>query len=145
MTATVSDIKGGKFKVGKEVAEAEFERLCRLNRVEHDEAGLTSDESTSWRKIRDGIVRDIQHGTLIVNEEGRPTYTPPGASKGLTFHAPTAATFIAFETYGAGKAASNMIATVAELTRTDRGEIGKLHSKDWSACVRIMTLFLADE
>jgi hypothetical protein len=144
MNATVTELKS-KFKVVKEVAEAEFERLCRLNRVEHDEDGLTTDETVSWRKIRDGIIRDIQLGMLIVNEEGRPTYTPPGSSKGYTFQAPTAATFIAFETYGTSKSASNAIATVAELTRTDRGEIGKLHSKDWSACVRIMSLFLADE
>lgn len=141
-TATnVVDLKG-KYKVAKEVAEAEFIRLCQANRIDSDTSEMKEDELKEWTDLKDEIVRDLRVGTLIVGEDGRPTYTPPGSSKGYTFHAATGATIMALESYGKDKGISNLVAAMAEVTRTERGEFSKLPAKDFQACSRIMRLFI---
>lgn len=131
-----------KDKIAKEVAESEFVRMCEANRIEHDTADLTEEELADWDEQRRDIVRDLRAGTLIVGEDGKPTYTPPGASKGFTFHAPTGATLMALETYAGTKQLSNTVAAMAEMTHSDRGEFGKMAAPDMRACLRVAKLFL---
>lgn len=133
-----------KGKVAREVAEQEFARLCEANRVDHDTADLTEAELAEWSELREGIVRDLERGTLIVGEDGRPTYTPPGSAKAVTFYAPTGATLMALETYAGARNISNLIAAMADMTRTDRGEFGKMPARDVQACARLAKIFLAD-
>jgi hypothetical protein len=142
MSATVTELKS-KYKVNKETADLEFIRICEANRIDHDTDEMTEDEVKSWKDIKDHIVQLIRVGTLIVSDDGKPIYTPPGGARSFTFYPATGATFIALETYASGKNHSNMVAAMAELTRTDRGEFGKLPGKDFNACLRVFTLFLA--
>jgi hypothetical protein len=141
MSATVVDLKGGKYKIAREVAEQEFVRLCEANRVDHDTSEMNEAELKDWTDLRSEIVRDIQRGSLIVAEDGKPTYTPPGAAKGYTFHPPTGATLIALETV-AGKQLTNFVAAMADMTRTDRSDFGKMDLRDVKACMRVARLFL---
>lgn len=142
MTAVV-ELKGGKYKIAREVAEREFVRLCEAYRIDHDTSEMTDKELADWNGLKDGIVRDLRLGTLIVDNDGRPTYTPAGASTGYTFHPATGATLMALETYGSGKNISNLAAALAEMTRTDRGEFSKMAARDFQACGRLAQLFLA--
>ncbi len=143
--ANVVDLKGGKYKCAKEVAEAEFDRLCQMNRIDLDVSELSEKDLESWNAQRAAIVKDIRRGTLIISEDGRPTYTPPGSSKGYTFYPPTGASLMAMETYGSDKQTSNILAVIAEMTRSDRSDFGKMSSIDVKACVRLGTLFLGEE
>ena len=129
-------------KVARAVAEAEFERMCAAHRIEHD-AERDEAEQKEWDDMKAPIVRMLMRGSLIVGENGNPTYTPPSGDP-LTFHKATAASWIALETYGVGKNISNMIAAMAELTHTDRSSIARLEAADWQACTKVTTLFLSD-
>lgn len=131
-----------KYKIEKETAEQDFLRLCEANRVDTDTSELTDEERREWESLKGDIVKDIRRATLIVGEDGKPTYTPPGAPKGYTFHPATGATLMALETYGSGKSVSNLVAAMAEVTRTDRGEFSKLPAKDFQACARLIRLFI---
>lgn len=132
-----------KYKIATEVAEQEFQRLCESNRVDTDTNEMDQDSLSDWLKLKQGVIRDLRLGTLVVGEDGKPTYTPEGSSKGFTFHAPTGATLLAGETYKGDRAVSNTYVALADLTRSDRGEFSKLHTIDVKACMRIMQLFLA--
>lgn len=132
-----------KEKVAIEVAATEFERMCAANRIDTDETALEKDELKEWREMRDPLVRDICRGRLVIDGEGRPVYTTD-EGKALTFSRATAATFMALETYGKGKDVSNMMAAVADLTGTGKGELSKLIARDFHGVSRIARLFLAD-
>lgn len=134
----------GKTKIVREVAEADFTRMCDAYRVDHDTSELGEEELAEWNALKDGIVRDIMRGTVIVDDGGNPTYTPTGGSKGFTFHPPTGATLMALETYAGAKNIANMIAALADMTHSDRGEFGKMPSRDVQAAGRLAKLFLAD-
>lgn len=131
-------------KIGPDVAAAEFERMCDANRIDRDPALWSDDDADGFAQLRTRILRDMQSGAIVVDDEGRPTYTPPGASKGLTFHKAKGATLIALETHAGTKGISNTLAAMAELTHVDRGEFARMDARDVHACVRLTTLFLAD-
>jgi len=130
-------------KVAREVAEAEFERMCAARRVEHDTSELEADEKAEFAELRGSIVRMIMRGMLVVGESGDPTYSPVG-SPPLTFYPATGATLMALETHPGGKGIANMMAALTEMTRTDAGTFAKLAAPDAQACSRIGKLFLAD-
>jgi hypothetical protein len=130
-------------KVAEQVAAQEFNRMCEANRIDTDESGLDEGERKEWREMRDPIVKDIMRGALVIDTEGRPVYTTDDR-KVLTFARATAATFMALETYGKGKDVSNMMAAVADLTGTGKGELSKLIARDFHGVTRIARLFLAD-
>lgn len=131
-----------KYKVADEVAEQEFERLCDANRIDYDTSELKEDEAKEWAETRAQIVRLLKLGTLVVNEDGRPVYTPPGSSKSITFYRPTGASLIA----GDGLKDKNIQATLtctADITRTPVQDFAKMDVMDAKACMRITGLFLA--
>ena len=132
-----------RIKVATEVAEQEFSRMCAANRIDEDESELDKDELKEWKEMRAPIVRDICRGKLMIDAEGRPVWTTE-EGKALAFNRATAATFIALETYGKGKDVSNMMAAIADMTGSGKGELSKLMAGDFHGCSRIARLFLAD-
>lgn len=130
-------------KVAEEVARQEFDRMCDANRIDCDESNLDQEELEEWNEIRSKIVADICRGQLVVDAEGRPVYTPIGG-KSITFNPPTGATFIALESHGKGKDLSNLVAAMADMTGTNKGDFSRMHAKDFKACCRLGNFFLAD-
>ena len=135
-------------KVAREVALTEFERLCSTHRIDTDESELDDDEKKDWGELRDGIVRDIMTGSLVIAEDGTPTFSTTGGGSTitqLTFRAPTGATLLALETYPGGKNIANFMAAMADMARVDKSEFGKMHKRDVSSCMRVAKLFLSEE
>lgn len=131
-------------KVAEDVARAEFARMCVANRVEQDESELTADELKEWVELRGKIVADICRGALVIDAEGRPTYTPE-SGKAVTFQPATGASLMALETHGKGKEISNTVAAMADMTGTNKGDFSRMSARDFRACMRLTNLFLADQ
>jgi hypothetical protein len=131
-------------KIAREVAEADFERMCGPYRVELDVTDLPEDEAKEFAELKEKIVRLIMRGQVVVGDDGNPTYTAPGAAKGFTFHPPTGATFMALETYPSTKPIANTICAMADMTHVDKSEFSRLALPDFHACSNLAKLFLAD-
>lgn len=127
-------------KVAREVASSEFLRMCAAYRINTD-VDRDAEETAEWDEISGAIIADMMSGALVVDEQGFPTYTPPGGPA-LTFHKATGATYTALETYPSAKQMQNMIAAVGELTRTDKPTLSKLEAPDFQALLRLAKLFL---
>lgn len=131
-------------KVAAEVAEAEFDRMCDANRIERDETKLDAEELEEWLAIKARLVAEICSGPLVIDTEGRPVYSPSTGGKAITFSPATGATLMALETHGKGKDVSNMVAAMAEMTGTSKGEFSRMPARDFQLCGRLARLFLAD-
>lgn len=131
-------------KVAREVAEADFERMCAAYRIDLDLSDLDDEGRAEFAATRDKIVRLMMRGTVVVGADGNPTYTVPGSAKGYTFHPPTGATLMALETHGAGKNISNSMAAIADMVHTDKSEFAKMDLRDYRAISTLGGLFLAD-
>lgn len=127
-------------KIAREVAATEFARMCEAYRIEVD-VERDDEETAEWDEISGAIIRDMMSGELVVDEQGLPTFTPPGGPA-FKFHKATGATYTALETYPSAKQMQNMIAAVAELTRTDKPTLSKLEAPDFQALLRLAKLFL---
>lgn len=132
--------------VAKEVAEAEFDRMCAARRLDVDESDMDADDLEKFTDIKKNLVKAMMRGELVVNEAGDPVFTPPvPGAKPLTFHKPTGATFMAMDSKD-GKYKGNMTATAAsitEMTKTTPGDVSKLEGPDFQLCCRLANLFLA--
>lgn len=133
-------------KIALEVAEAEFERMCRSRRIDLEEM-LDGKDDGEFLALKGRIVRTIQRGELIVDgENGDPTYLPPvPGAKPLRFYKPTGATFMAMDGVGGKEVGQigRMVGVLADMTRTPKGEIAKLEAPDFQFCCTLANLFLA--
>jgi len=131
-------------KVALEVAEAEFERLCVLRRIDTDPADWNTEEVESFAKIRRALVKAIQAGTLVIQENGNASYTPPvPEAKTLTFRRATGASFMSSDGVAKGKDVAKMSAIITEMTGCAPGDPSKLEAPDFSFCTKLVNLFLA--
>lgn len=133
-----------KIIVARDVAEADFVKMAETFRVDLDESELDDEEKEKLAAHRDGIVREIMRGRIIVDEAGLPTYTPRGEGPPVTFHKPTGATLLALETYAGAKNIANTIAATADMTHLDRSVFGRMELRDVQIVMRLTTLFLQD-
>jgi hypothetical protein len=140
MSATVTEIKS-KYRVAKEVAEAEFIRMCEANRIDLDMSELPAEQIEKFTQLREDIIGDLRTGAIIVGEDGRPTYNLQGGV-GLMFNPPTGATLIALQSKT--NQVEGACLAMADMTKTDRSTFSKLGVRDYRACERLATLFLAD-
>jgi hypothetical protein len=134
-------------KVGREVAEAEFERMCKSRRLVTAVEEMDDDDAAGFEDLKRKIVRAIQVGDLVITDEGDPVYTPPvPGAKPLTFYKPTGATLIAMDAKGPNDSDGNQVRlarAITEMTRTAKGEVSKLEVTDYRICGALANLFLA--
>jgi hypothetical protein len=129
-------------KIARDVAEAEFDRMCALRRVNIDPDDMTADEYESLLEVKNKLVRVIERGDLVITESGDPVFTPPvPGAKPLTFHRPTGATFMCLD--GDDGNQTRLIRVITEMTRTAKGEISRLEAPDYVVCSKIANLFMA--
>jgi|SRR6185369_14329436 len=129
--------------VAKEAAEADFERLCALRRLDIDESGMTEKDLATLAKMRARVVKEISLGHLIVDDAGIATYTPPvEGAKPLVFRMSKASTLIARDEAQAKGDQAQMIAMIAELTGWSKGDISRLATPDYLFCSLLVGLFL---
>ena len=81
--------------VAAEVALKEFERFAEEMDLDIDTAAMDDEDLTAFNKQRSRIVRAIERGNLVINEDGEAVYTPINTrsrhAEALTFHERTGA------------------------------------------------------
>lgn len=131
-------------KIATEVAEADFDRLCALRRIDTDPADWNAEEVDSFAKLKRVIVKAIQAGTLVVLDDGKVAYTPPVAGAAtLMFRRATGASFMSTDGVAKGKDMAKMGAIITEMTGCSPGDPSKLEAPDFNFCVKLVNLFLA--
>lgn len=134
-------------KIARDVAEEEFERMCKSRRLATTTEEMDPDDATGFEELKRKILRAIQAGDLVVTDDGDPVYTPPvPGAKPLTFHKPTGATLIAMDAKSASDSDGNqarMVRAMTEMTRSAKGELSKLEVPDYQLCASLVNLFLA--
>lgn len=128
--------------VAAEVCEKEFERMCAARRIDTDVSEMTRGEKRLFEARKTAVLRYMKSGTLVVNPEGNPVYTPPvDGGQPITFHKATGATMMAGDGYGEGFDAGRLVAVATELTKSVPGALSKLDIEDFRA-VSDITNFL---
>jgi hypothetical protein len=134
--------------VSLDVAIDEFERFCGAMDLDFDLTKMTAEEDRkSFEQTRDRVVRSIERGHLIINENGEPVFTPQlgdgDARSPITFHEPTGATVLAIDKAKKGQDAQKTFLMLADFTGQPVVRYAKMANRDFRVCQALMTLFLA--
>lgn len=131
-------------KVGRDVAEAEFERFVESMDLDVDPAHMDGEDRASFAQLKERILRAIEHGHLVVDEKGQPVYTPRagGAVQSITFHEPTGASFMAMDSKKKDQNVAKMYAVMADMTHLDPKVFAAMAARDLKICQALVTLFL---
>jgi len=128
-------------KVAREVAEQEFDRMCAARRIECDVSTMNDGDKAGFDAIKSWLVPVIMRGELVIEDDGSPTFTPPGR-RAMTFRKVTGATLVTADKTNGGEVAKQ-VAVMAELTGINPGEFSKLDLADFRVCSDLVRLFLA--
>lgn len=131
--------------VSREVAEAEFDRFVDLNEIDNDQSTFNAEEKADWARMKNTLLRKIEEGSLVLDEQGIFTYTPT-RSKDVTpivFHPPLGSALIAMDKKKKGEDVGKMYATMGEICGVDQKRFALMDRVDTKICLNIVTLFLA--
>lgn len=125
--------------IAPEMAEQEFKRMCGFFDVDPEET-LSGEEQVSFERVQNKITKAISKGTLMIADDGAPTYVTK-QNTALTFKQPTGATLLVKTSDD--DPMRKMLAYVVELTG-GKATPAKLSVKDTGILMAIVTLFMSE-
>lgn len=130
-------------KVAREVAEQEFHRFAEMMALDIDKDGMDDEDRASFDQARRTFVSAVMAGSLVVNDEGEPVFTPVVSEGGpLTFHEPEGAHVQATDKQRAGHDISKLHVFLAGITKTSPQRFAKMKRRDLKVCHAVGGLFL---
>lgn len=146
VTAQVRDATEGlkTAKVGPAPAELEFNRFVEAMNLDVEEEYLNDEDKAGLQLNRRRMLRAIEAGSLVIDAEGVPIYTPQRSDNTdpITFHEPTGASLMAMDRKKAGADVGKMFSIMADFTRTEQGRFAQLRTSDLNVCMAVATLYL---
>lgn len=132
-------------KISREMAEQEFERFGEAMDLDFDTSFMDEDDRKGFEQSKRRIVKAIMSGTMTVNDDGCPVFTPQRAEgdvNPITFYEPTGATYMAMDRKKKTEDMGKMMALMADYTQTSSGLFSKMKNADFKICLAVTTLFL---
>ena len=132
-------------KIAKDAAEQEFERFLDKMDLEFDTNEMTEEDAKDFNIHKNKLVKCIMKGSLVIDDEGIPTYTPIRSENNepLTFNEPSGSIILSMDKSKANQNGHKLYSSMAEITKTTPSRFSKMKMKDVNVCISIFTLFLA--
>ena len=133
-----------KSKTGDDVAEAEFNRFVDKMDLDVDDTMLNDEVKAALVLNRRRFLRAIKAGSLVVDEDGVPTFTPVKSENKnpIIFHEPTGASLMAMDRKKEGADVGKMFAIMSDFTKQNQNVFAGLLTSDLNVCTAIATLYL---
>ncbi len=133
--------------IAKEVAEAEFDRFVECMDLDLDTAGMDAEDLTQFNKQKNRILRAIEKGALIVNDDGEAVYTPQNPKskhrEAITFHERTGASLMAMDGKKKGHDVAKTYAVMSDMCKVHPNVFAGLMGSDGKICEALFS-FLMD-
>lgn len=142
MSAVVALVTNEERVVAEDAALAEFYRFVKAMDIDVDPKGMDDDDRKSFETARRRILRAIELGRLVIDEQGQPLYTPTDGTERITFYEPTGASLMAMDQKKRDHNVSKMFATMSDLTRRPITAFSSMKNRDLKVCLAITNLFL---
>lgn len=133
-----------KDKVALEVAEQEFNRFVEAMDLDVNPADMDEDDKKGFEQQRDRVVSAIQAGTVVINDNGEPVFTPQRTKDAdpITFFEPTGASLMAMDRKKKTEDIGKLYAAMGDMTKNHANVFSKMKMADLKVCMAITTLFL---
>lgn len=133
-------------KVNAEMAEVEFDRFVDAMDLDLDTADMDAEDLTAFNKQKGRILRAIQNGSLIINDNGEAVYTPcrPGSKhkEAITFHERTGASLMAMDGKKKNHDVAKTYAVMADMCKVHQSVFAGLVGTDVKVCEALFALLM---
>lgn len=135
-----------EFKIDAETAENEFNSWADAMDLDLDVADMDEDDLAGFNKQKKRIIKAIQRGALIFNENGEAVYTPqrPGSKykEPVTFRERTGASIMAMDGKKKGHDAAKMYAVLADMCKVVPKTFAGMVGEDVKVCEALFALLM---
>ncbi len=132
--------------VAPEVAAQEFDRWVEQMDLDLDTANMDAEDRTAFDKQRRRILRAMQSGALVVNEQGEAVYTPcragSKATDPITFHERTGASLMAMDGKKKHHDVAKTYAVMGDMCRVHPNTFAGLVGSDGKVCEALFSLLM---
>lgn len=131
--------------VSEDVARSEFNRFVESMGLEFSTESMTEEERSSHEVLVHSVLRALMNGSLIIDEKGRPVFSPVTGGDPLTFHEPLGSALIAADQRKREQTTERTFLTIGEMTKQPPSRFAKMAIRDLKVCMAISTLFFTSK
>lgn len=130
--------------VDNDTAEVEFNRFTSSMDLDVDTSFMDAEDITAFEKQKRRIISAICNGSLVINEDGEPVYTPQKSpnKEAITFHERTGASVIAMDGKKKNHNVAQTYAVMAEMTKMHPSVFAKMKGIDIKICEALFALLM---
>jgi len=129
-------------KIAREVADTEFDRFVDAMDLEIEPDLMGEDETLSFEKQKRRIIRAIERGALVIDNDGYAVYTPVHMSldKPLKFAQFNGAALSATDGKKRDARTAQLHAMMAQMTKVGPNTFNKMEGIDTKVCMALVML-----
>lgn len=135
-------------KIDIETAEVEFQRFVDAMHLDVDTESMDADDAKSFRPLKKKIIKALCNGSLVINEQGEPIYTPVNSDNNepIQFYKMDGSQLMTPSSNGSDQNQMKKLFSIMQsITKKPTGYFSKLAvNPDVKICMAITTLFLAE-
>lgn len=132
--------------VAKEVAEQEFDRFVHCMDLDVDTSGMDAEDLTAFNKQKGRIIRAVQVGSLVFNEDGEAVYTPQHKrtkhKEPITFQERTGASLMAMDGRKKNHDVAKTYAVMADMCKVHPSVFAGMVGTDVKVCEALFALLM---
>ncbi len=133
-------------KIAKEVAEQEFDRFSEAMDLNLNTSMMDAEDLTQFNKQKDRILRAVQSGALVFNDDGEAVYTPQHRNTKhkdpITFHERTGASLMAMDGKKKGQDVAKTFAVMGDMCKVHPNVFAGMVGSDGKVCEAIFALLM---
>jgi len=129
--------------VDRETAEREFARFCDAMDIDNDTGAMDQEDADSFAQQRRNIVRAMERGKLVINEDGEAVISPDSVAVNggsITFHEPTGADKMEIDKHRQGQNMHAMYAAMGSATKQPSKVYANMKQRDLKVCEAVFAL-----
>lgn len=132
-------------KIAQDAAEQELFRFLEKMDIEVDANEMTEEDTQDFNKHKNKLIKCIMRGSLVIDDEGLPTYTPIRSDNKdpIKFNEPSGSIILSMDRSKSNQNGHKLYASMAEMSKTTPARFSKMKMKDVNVCISIASLFLA--
>ena len=132
--------------VDTKTATIEFERFVESMDLDLDTADMDAEDLTAFNKQKSKIIRAIERGAMVINDNGEAVYTPQNPKskykEAITFHERTGASLMAMDGKKKNYDVTKTYAIMADMCNVHPGVFAGLVGMDVKVCEAVFALLM---
>lgn len=133
-------------KLDPQTAENDFNTFVDMMALDVDPDHMNMDDQDSFMKVKRRVIKALENGSLIINDDGEAVYTPQNKKskhqEPVTFHERTGASLFASDKRKKNEEVAKMFAIMGEMCHLHPNKLSGLVGIDTKVCEALFVLLM---